>query len=258
MNSEQRSVRGGEWRYFVAAAIAIYLCLIWISRVNALTAHSRLVDWAVACDLVITVPGVYYFLLIRRGRSLWSPLLIVVFAGARAAVYLTPSVGQTLSPAFRWLSIPVELFAVGSIVYRLRSIDKSQDMRSRLQGMSRAIFRYQWASDLVAAEIETIYFALFSWGEKRPEKQGWLSISMGEASGYTMLLSVVGLVLAFEAIPTHILVRQWSPRVAWVCTGVTLYGLMWVVAALRSLHLRPTLVGNETLVLRLGLLWGRA
>ena len=240
---------------FFAVAAIIYLCLVLVSRFNALTAHSTLVDFGVLCDLVITAPGVFYFLLVRRDHSLWNPLVLTVFTGARAAVYLAPSVALKISPALHWLSIPVELFILGSIVQRLRGLDKNEDMRSRLEGISRAVVRYRWVSDLIAAEIETIYFALFSWGEKREEKQGWQSISMGEASGYTMFLSFVGVALAFEAIPTHVLLRHWSPRIASICTGLTLYGLVWVVSALRSLHLRPTLIGSERLVLRLGLLW---
>ncbi len=112
-----------------------------------------------------------------------------------------------------------------------------------------------WVAEVAAGELRTFYYAFFSWRAKPDTRQAWRAFQAGEASGYSMLLTFLALALVFEGVPTHFLLGHWSGPAAWVCTGLTVYGLIWTVAVMRSLRLRPILIGTEGMLLRLGSLW---
>jgi hypothetical protein len=53
----------------------------------------------------------------------------------------------------------------------------------------------------------------------------------------------------------HLLVHRWSRVLAWIISGLTVYGAIWLAGVARSLELRPVLVGGGYLVVRYGLLF---
>jgi hypothetical protein len=53
----------------------------------------------------------------------------------------------------------------------------------------------------------------------------------------------------------HLLVHRWSRVLAWIISGLTVYGVIWLAGVARSLELRPVLVGGGYLVVRYGLLF---
>lgn len=55
--------------------------------------------------------------------------------------------------------------------------------------------------------------------------------------------------------PGHLLLNRWSPVIAWIATGVSLYSVIWLIGLVRAFALRPTLVGRDYLHLRYGLLF---
>jgi len=62
----------------------------------------------------------------------------------------------------------------------------------------------------------------------------------------------LAIAVVFEAFPVHLLLRHWSPLAAWICTGLDAYGLLWLVAMVRSAALRPILVGADRVLFRVG------
>jgi hypothetical protein len=65
-----------------------------------------------------------------------------------------------------------------------------------------------------------------------------------------MLIALSGL----EALTVHFLISFWSPTVALILTLLTLGGIVWMVALLRSFRRLPVLVGEEGVTMRVGTL----
>jgi hypothetical protein len=58
-----------------------------------------------------------------------------------------------------------------------------------------------------------------------------------------------------ETAAVHLLVQRWSPSVAWVLFVLDLYTLLFLVAHLHAVRLRPTILTAEALLIRIGLMW---
>lgn len=240
---------------FALTAATIYPLLWHLSRSMATLPQANLVGMAASCDLLVTVPLLYYCLLVRPGHSSVAALAAIVLAGARTAGVLFPGDAQGWHAAIRWIGLPLELGMIVAVVRRLRRVDHSLDVAARLRAGSGAVVRNRWMAELLAAELEVFYFALFSWRAKPQVPSGWRAFSAGDASGFSMLSVVMAAGLVFEGVAMHLLLLRWSHTAAWVATGFDVYALIWVLALARSLRLQPILVGESELVLRLGLLW---
>jgi hypothetical protein len=60
---------------FAALAATVYTAVIFITRAHAGSANAGAVGLGAACDLTITVPVLYYLLLVRPGYSSWMALI---------------------------------------------------------------------------------------------------------------------------------------------------------------------------------------
>ncbi|GAA5501316.1 hypothetical protein Dxin01_01048 [Deinococcus xinjiangensis] len=88
----------------------------------------------------------------------------------------------------------------------------------------------------------------------RPKLQGQpFGIRRGAATGsiFAMLLVIT----VMEGLPVHVLLERWNPLFAWVWSGLTLLGLLWMLAFGRALATRPISLSPRRLYLRSGLQW---
>jgi hypothetical protein len=65
----------------------------------------------------------------------------------------------------------------------------------------------------------------------------------------------LALITVVEMAAVHLLVRQWSPTLAWVLTAISIYAVIGVLAHSRAVRLRPILLTPDALHVRIGLLW---
>jgi hypothetical protein len=240
---------------FLALAATVYVAVFFLSRSAAAAANPGRIGIGAMCDLIVTVPVLYYRLLVRYGYSSGTAVIAVALTGARAAGFLLPAAEQTWLPSLRWLGVPLELFVIISVVRRLRRLDSSIDAATRIRQAASALVRNERIADMVAAEIEVFYYALFSWRAKPQARSGCQAFSCGEASGFVMFSTLVGAVIVFEGIPMHFLLQHWNHTAAYIYTAFDVYAMLWAVALHRSLHLRPVLIGEQSILLQAGLVW---
>ena len=105
---------------FVALAATVYGAVFFVTRAHTAALHAGAIGLGAACDLTITVPVLYYLLLVRPGHSSWMALVAVTLAGARAAGFLLSAAEQTYLPPLRWLGVPLEIWVVVTVARRLR------------------------------------------------------------------------------------------------------------------------------------------
>jgi hypothetical protein len=240
---------------FLALAATVYVAVFFISRSAAAALHPGPIGIGAACDLMVTVPVLYYLLLVRYGYSSGTAMIAVALTGARAAGFLLPAAEQSWLPSLRWLGVPLELFVIASVVRRLRRLDSTIDAATRIRHAAGTLVRNERVADMIAAEIEVFYYALFSWRAKPQSRSGYQAFTCGEASGFSMVSTLLAAVIVFEGIPMHFLLQHWNHTAAYIYTAFDVYAMLWVVALGRSLHLRPVLIGKQSILLQAGLVW---
>src|ERR1039457_600985 len=229
---------------FMALAATVYTAVFLVTRAHPAALHPGAIGLGAACDLTVTVPVLYYLLLLRPVYSSWMALVAVALAGARAAGFLLSAAEQTYLPPLRWLGVPLEIWVLIAVARRLRRPASGGDALSRIREAAGAVFRYVWAAELVAAEVAVFYYALFAWRARPQSAPGYRSFGLAEASGYGMFSILLMMAVAVEGVPLHLLLRSWSHAGAWIFTGDGIYGFVWIVARYRSLALRPVLVAR--------------
>jgi hypothetical protein len=110
------------------------------------------------------------------------------------------------------------------------------------------------AAAAVATEFSVLYYAL-AWKPKPHFPPGMRGFSMHERSGSSVLMLCLAFLSLIEIVPVHLMVNAWSPTAAWIATGLSIWGAIWMIATSRAFALRPMLVGSESIVVRYGLLF---
>jgi hypothetical protein len=240
---------------FLASAITVYSAVFFISRSPLAASRPGVIGLAALADLTITVPVLFYFMVVRRGYLSWVALIPVAFAGARAAGFLLTTGEQAYLPALGWLGIPLELWIIAQVVRGFRRIERGGDVPARIRSTISAVIPYRRLGEIVADEIAVFYYALFSWRARPDTRPGWRAFQYSEASGWGMFSTLLAIAVVFESVPVHLLLQQWSAKAAWIMTALDLYALMWLIAIGRAARLRPILVSGEMVLLRIGLMW---
>lgn len=211
---------------------------------------------AVCADLLLTSP-ILYFLLIRK-TSIPNITVLSVFAlGLILACFLLPVEQQWLPNLIYTYVLPlIELGLVGWILFQVyhmrRAFEQADqgDFYSALQTASRSVFPERLARFL-AAEVAAVYYSLFCW-QRTVLKAG--AFTYHKKSGTGLIIgTLVGIILV-ETFAVHLLLERWNPVVAWVATGLSLYGVLQLIAMARSAAQRPIqlLASQQLLQLRFG------
>ena len=103
---------------------------------------------------------------------------------------------------------------------------------------------------LALAEARVLHLALLSWRRPADVPEG--------ATGFAYhryLTPMLGVFLVLQLIElgvTHMLVMMWSPKVAWVLLALSAWGVLWMIALLKSLRLNPVLLTADGVRVRGG------
>ena len=109
------------------------------------------------------------------------------------------------------------------------------------------------AGGALAYEVAVFYYAAAGWRKSPPEDER--SFTVYRESAYVPLIIGGMIAVVIETAAVHLLVRLWSPLAAWILTGLSVYAAIWLIGDFHAVRLRPVLVGDGRLELRLGLRW---
>ena len=246
---------------FLLSAAAIYATLLALARSLSGLENAGQVALGMTADLVLTVPLLYYLMLVRgRGWPVFSvvPVFVASLAGAAAVL---PAEHQGALRAVELLAIPAEILLVGFLITRAVRVARgfrgrrAGDVFESLRTSARETLGARLPAEVLAYEAATAYYA-FSRRPREAPPNGVTIFSHHRKILYGTVvlgLSLAGLV---EIVPVHLLVHHfWSPIAAWVLTGLSVYGLLWLAGDYRAVVARPSLVDDDTLRLRVGLRW---
>jgi hypothetical protein len=222
--------------------IAISIAIVEIAFVrSAVFARNRdVAAWGVTFDLTITIPLLYWFLLVRSGHArpvTLAPLFVVC---TTASALIIPRSDQAFLHQLRWVAAPLEVLTVGLLVASV--------WRRRPAGVRERI-----VGGVITTEIAILHYGLFSWRAEPDVPPDAIAITTHKRSGWGTVVVCFIVLIAFESIGLHLLVQHWSVRWAWIFTAMDLYGAIWLIGDYHALRLRPTLIRENEIELRHGL-----
>ncbi|MBN9382816.1 MAG: hypothetical protein J0H74_18770 [Chitinophagaceae bacterium] len=227
---------------FITCTIIVFspLFALNISRIST----------AVALDLTVTAPLLYFLVIRKTGMSRVS-VIRVFTVGALAAGLLLGHRNPLLHGIRTWISPVVETVVIAAVVWKIRQVRRqtkggASDVLTQARYVMSAVAGNQRVGDILGSEIAVFYYAFAA----RRTKDGF---SYARASGALPVLGVFMMAMIAEGVGLHFLIAHWSPMTAWILTGLSMYTLLQLYAHMRAMKARPIRVVDGMLYLRNGL-----
>ena len=246
---------------FAATAGALVAIEWWLAS-RAAAAHPA-VALAITLDLLVGLPLLYYVLLVRP-KTVPAGTQIGAFIAAAliGRLALPPSMrGYANSVlALLWL---IELLLFGLLAWRVKHvIGHYRRLRPQQVYPGDALVASLAAAGLprrmaaiIATEALLLRALLTGWFTAFRTAPGQRAFTYHRRGGYGAVLGVLVFCLVGETAGIHLLVRHWSPPVAWILSGLSVYTLIWLLGDFQALKLNPIVLSATTLHLRTGLRW---
>lgn len=243
---------------FLPSALLVIGACFLVLRSQAFAERPDVLAWAVTFDLTLTVPLLYWLLVVRTGRARAMTVVPVFLVAMMLAAALVPRPQQAFLADLQMLAIPLELLVAGAIVQRIRRAARerstSTDPYVRIGNAARVLFGEGRVAEIVASEITILYYALFTW-RRQPEATRGRVITVHERSGWPTVVVCILVLLVAESIGLHLLIQMWSVTAAWIFTGLDVWGMLWLLGDLQALKLRRSAITDDAFELRYGLRW---
>jgi hypothetical protein len=215
--------------------------------VHSALARLAVVPWAVLFDLLVTLPAAYAWFVLRPARRPLSELLpacLLALACARLVLGGSPRLRLPLLAAGAALELGVLAMFV-------------QASRRALQGGGDLVWRAQRARQplvrMLGLELCVLHYALIApFRRALPPADAKV---FRNAAAPRQLLVALALISLLEAVGLHVVVYAYTPRLAWAVLALSVYGLLWLIAAHQALGARPVLVHRDRIELRMSLLY---
>lgn len=246
-------------RWFLAAGTGIWIVGLMLLRSSALQQAPDLIHFAVTFDLCITVPALYYLLVVRTGTA--PPLTIVplFLVSVLATRIVIPAEYRTFASQLELLVIPAELLLVAVIATKVRSAviasTGRDDIVYRIQEAAIHLAGDNRIARIASTEIAILYLGILGWRQKEPAARGVASSTSYRSEGWGSVVACIMILLVAEMIAVHLFIQQWSHSVAWFVTAIEVWGLLWILGDYQALRLRPLVVTDRNIEMRFGFRW---
>ncbi|WBO84526.1 hypothetical protein [Hymenobacter yonginensis] len=216
---------------------------------------------AVALDLLVGIPLLFYGLVVRRYRLPATTVGAVFSAMLAVGFWLVPAGQQQYLQWGRHLLVLPEGLAVVMMAVNIRRLLRayihatqySADIVENLHAAFTAVFRRAWAP--LVSELAMFRYALLSWRARPEVGPGQQAFSTSRESGFRALLLTVMGVSVVEMVVAHLLLSRWNATAALVALLLSAYTLLFLLAHLRAVPLRPVLLDGRRLIVRTGFMW---
>jgi hypothetical protein len=222
-----------------------------------------LLSLGVTADISLGIPLLYYLFIARRTSIPATTVVPVFLLSVFIASRMLPSSSHKYLDYVKLLLPLVEAAALIYVLVNIRRIyasyrknsKNSSDFTDALRQSLRETFKTEKGIELAAAEISTIYYGLFAWFKKPVTIENWQSFSYHRKTGSSTLLWGFLAIVALEIMPMHLILQLWNEAAAWIFTGLGIYTAYMLLANINAMRLRPILVSDSKLAIRVGLFW---
>lgn len=244
---------------FGAAAAAVVAACLAAARAARGTPGADVAAWGMTVDFAVSIPLLYGWLVVRRGKAPAITMAPVFLAGLFAARRLGLPEAQPFVRQLAFVSAAAEaallVFLVRRAMRAARAMRGPTDPAEALAAASEALLGRGRPAEIVASEASFLYFALWGWRREPDVPPGSTAVTVHRTSGWgSMLFGIVVLIVA-EGLGVHLFLRDRSLAAAWAFTALDLYSIVWLFGDYQAMRLRPILASPGRLRLRWGLRW---
>ncbi len=245
----------------------LFLPIILISSViivqsNQFQEYAELLSLAITLDLVIVFPFFYWLAIRKSSIPIISILPVFVFSIIVAGLIL-PAANQNYLAYLEYSLLPIELFLVGYLVFKVRQIRKAySNTKTEDLGFPETLklslensFGKTKANEFFQTEVSLFYYAFGAWNVKPEIPPKATAFTIYKKSAYGTVIAVFVFVMLLETIILHIVLAKWSLVLAWILTSLSIYGIFFLFGDFNAIRSRPVLVTNQKLIIRTGIRW---
>lgn len=214
-------------------------------------------SYALPFDLMIFIPALFYFFIVRKNNLSLLLVLPVIWLGS----FVTINIAQPSDMRFVFVLVIATLAIEALVVVKegsrfVRAIKKSTlaspDPSNWFAPAFFELTKSKRVSKLAGFELSTLYFTFFSWRKKPFEIEDEQSFSYHKESSYAAITGVMVGIVLIETLAFHILISQWNEVVAWILTILSLTAAILVLGEYRASSLRPITVSQTAVTIRSG------
>jgi len=212
-----------------------------------------------AYDLAVFSP-LLYFLLIRKREISKLTVIPFITVGIVLATFLLPENQHCHLNIVKAIVIPaVEIILVATILRKVYIMSKSlkanalktEDAYSIIKKSSLEAFGNGKFVNFIISEMAFFYYGIVAWKRKARSENEFTNY---EENGTVPLVWGLIFIMLIETVVLHLLFAQWNIIAAWALTIFSLYTVLMVFGHLKALARRPSLISEDKLILRNGLI----
>ncbi|WP_338874599.1 hypothetical protein WBJ53_03175 [Spirosoma sp. SC4-14] len=246
---------------FAGLALAVVCLEIAVVRSAAFQQKPDWVALGLTFDMLIGLPLLYYFLLVRRLKVPLRSLFGIFGLALSLTALILPTNYQQFVGLLRRSLLLVELGIVGYALLRINQIRRyyrqfsavSADFMTNLLQSLDAVLGHSRFNRILVSELSILRYSLLGWWLPVEKKATDIVFTSHRESGQTALTMGLLLIGIIETTVVHLLIDRWDSTSAWLATAASFYSLLFIVADLVATGKRPVLVRSNDLVLRFGL-----
>jgi len=252
-----RTIRYNRTFFYFGVPIGLLAIIILLIKSSFLKENDTL-SLAITTDLLLTVPLVY-FLLIRKSSIPKTTVIPVMVIGLFIGLYFLPKENQTYLILFKYWALPVIEFSILTFVIikvrkaitAYKQLQRSTpDFYDTLKNVCSEILPKKLVIPF-STEVAVIYYGFISWKQRTLKSN---EFTYHKKSSTPSLLGGFIMIIVIETIALHFLLSNWSPILAWILTGLSIYTAIQVFGFARALSQRPIVIAENNLLLRYGLM----
>jgi hypothetical protein len=215
---------------------------------------------AVVFDLLVGMPVLFYFLVVRRYQWPLSTVATAVGAGLALVHWLIPAAQQPLR-VLQWLPVVLEMTTLTMLAIKARRLAQAYQAAETTEVgfLPRARLALPQvlgpAGALLVAELDMLHYAVLGWGARPPLLVEGTAFSYHRESGFGAFIGMLAGVLTIETAALHLLVSHWGPHAAGWLLCLDVYSLLLVIAHGHAVRLSPSILTAEVMTLRVGFIW---
>ncbi len=238
--------------------LAIILASIFVALSSLAKTHPE-VTALLAYDLVVLSP-LLYFLLIRKRKIPKLTVIPFVTVGIVLATILLPENQHDHLNIIKAIAIPaIEIFLVATVLRKVYLMSKSlklnahttDDAYSIIKKSSIEAFGNGKFVNFLISEMAVFYYGFIAWKKKALNENEFTNY---KDNGTVPLVWGLIFVMGIETAVLHFLLAKWSFIGAWLLTILSIYSAFMVFGHLKALSRRPSIITNNKVILRNGLI----
>lgn len=245
---------------FLMVAITVLTVAVLLVRSSGFASDPTILAWALSFDIMVLVPSFYAFLAhkMRWPRTSVIPVfLLSLFVASR----VLPSDHNGLVGVSEYIVLPIELFAILYVGFKLRKIRRERQAISSDSGdfveavetvLSRMVSNRRFVQ-LAVTEASVIHYGFFAWKKARELATGEFTYHRENSHG--AVTGVFVFLILIETTLIHLVLVSKVPVLAWVLVALSIYGALFLVADYNAARRRPIIVEHGLLRLRIGFRW---